>query len=97
MHFVRASSIMCALGVRLLLSKRFEIMEKLYTSKALLKMASGRMHSPHSIPLYPHQGHKLQKLTKKSGVFQSLGTINFVLFTKMLSQKGGMSPWPNAL
>ena len=29
------------------LSKRFEIMKKLYTSKTFLKMASGRMHIPH--------------------------------------------------
>ena len=27
--------------------KRFEIIEKLYLSKALLKMAGGGMHSPH--------------------------------------------------
>ena len=72
-------------------------MENLYTSKALLKMASGRMHSPHPIPLYPPLGHKLQKLSKESCIFQSLGTINFVLFTKTQSQKGRIGPWPNAL
>ena len=51
MHFVRTFSITCALDVRLriMLSKRFEIMEKLCTSKTFLKMAGGRMHS--CIPL----------------------------------------------
>ena len=56
-------------------------MEKLYTSKAFLKMAGGKMHA-HSL-CYPHgsaPGHMLQKLLKESGIFQSLGTINFVLF-----------------
>ena len=31
-------------------------------------------------PLGSAPGHKLQKLSKKSGTFQSLGTISFVLF-----------------
>ena len=57
-------------------------MEKLYISKAFLKMASGRLHAPHPT-------HKLQKPSKESGIFQSLGTINFVLFTERQSQKGG--------
>ena len=57
-------------------------MEKLYTSKALLKMANGWMHSPHPIPLYPPLSHKLQKLLKESGIFQSLVAISFVLFTR---------------
>ena len=54
-------------------------MEKLYTIKAFLKMAGGKMHililTPGSAP-----GHKLQKLSKEFGMFQSLGTISFVLF-----------------
>ena len=41
-------------------------------------------------------GHKLQKPSKESGKFQSLGTINFVLFAKRQSQKsGGGGAWPN--
>ena len=39
--------------------------------------------------------HKPQKASKKSGLFQPLGSFSFVLFTKRQSQKGG--PWPNAL
>ena len=42
-------------------SKRFEIMEKLYTSKTFLKMAGGRMHTPHPTPHGSAPGHKLQK------------------------------------
>ena len=54
-------------------------MEKLYTLKAFLKMTGGRMHSSHPSP-ESVPGHKLQKSSKESGIFQSLGTINFVLF-----------------
>ena len=43
-------------------------MEKLYTSKALLKMAGGRMHTPHP-PSVSAPGHKLQKPPKESGIF----------------------------
>ena len=57
-------------------------MEKLHTSKTFLKMAGGRMHT-----LHPTPGHKLQK---PSSVFQSLGKISFVFFTKRQSQKGTM-------
>ena len=32
------------------------------------------------MPLILAPGHKLQKPSKESGLFQSLGTINFVLF-----------------
>ena len=50
-------------------------MEKLYTSKTFLKMAGERMHT-----LILPPGHKLQKPLKESGIYQSLGTIGFVLF-----------------
>ena len=52
-HFVRTFSIMRALGGRLtvLLSKRFKITEKMYTSKTFFKVAGGRMHTPHLTPL----------------------------------------------
>ena len=52
MHFVRTFSIMRAQGLRLLLLKRFEIMEKLYSSTAWLKMIGGGDASPHP-PLNP--------------------------------------------
>ena len=57
-------------------------MEKLYASKTFLEMAGGRMHTTYPTPLDPTlvNGHKLQQPSKESGVFQSLGTINFVCF-----------------
>ena len=41
------------------------------------------------LPPPPPPGHTLQKPSKESGIFQSLDTINSVLFTKRQSQKGG--------
>ena len=63
-------------------------MEKLHTSKAFLKMAGGRMHIPHPTLLY---GHKLQKLSKESGIFQFLGTI-ILFFLKSRVKRGGHGP-----
>ena len=68
-------------------------MKKLYrpTSKTFWKVAGGRMHTFHPIPSAPGSapGHELQKPSKKYGIFQLLGIVNFVLFTKRQSQKGG--------
>ena len=50
-------------------------MEKLYTSKTFSKWLVGEC-----MPLILAPGHKLQKPSKVSGLFQSLGTINFVFF-----------------
>ena len=55
-------------------------MEKLHTSKTFLKMAGGRMHTPYPPPPGSAPGHKLQKSSKETGIFQSLGIISFVLF-----------------
>ena len=52
--------------------------------------------APHILPPGSIPGHKLQKQSKECGVFQSLGTINFVLFfTKKQNQRGGRA-WNNA-
>ena len=48
--------------------------------------------SYHPIPPVSASGHKLQKPSKESGIFQSLGTIKFVLFAKRQNQRGA---WPN--
>ena len=50
MHLLRTFSIMHAYSVKL--SKKLEIMEKLYASKTFLKTAGGRMHTPHPTPGY---------------------------------------------
>ena len=57
-------------------------MENLYTSKTFLKMLGRRIEDAYrsSYPPGSAPGHKLQKPSKESGIFQSLGTINFVLF-----------------
>ena len=44
-------------------------MGKLYASKTFLKMAGGRMHTPHPTPPVSAPGHKLQKPSKESGIF----------------------------
>ena len=51
---------------------------------------------PLILPLGLVPGHKLQKPSKESGMFQSLGTISFVLFLlKGRVKKGGrMAQWP---
>ena len=66
-------------------------MEKLYTSKGFLKIGGRILLILTSVSA---PGHKLQKPSKEFGIFQSLGTVNFVVFTKRQSEKGG--PWPNA-
>ena len=74
-------------------------MKKLYASKTFLKMAGGRMHSRISLilPSESAHGHKLQKPSRECGIFQSLGTINFVLFyQKTESKRGSHGPMPPA-
>ena len=55
-------------------------MKKLYTSKHFLKRLVGGGIPLISYPTRSAPGHKLQKPLKESGIFQSLGTINFVNF-----------------
>ena len=45
MHFVSKVSIMRAWRLKHIVTKRFEIMEKFYSSKTLLKMAGELMHT----------------------------------------------------
>ena len=47
MHFVRTVSITVSVlkATKHIVTKRFEIMEKFYSSKALLEMAGGGMHT----------------------------------------------------
>ena len=69
-------------------------MEKLYTFKTFSKMAivGGCMPLAFILPPGSTSSHELQKLSKKSGLFQVLGTISFVLFLlKGRVKKGGES------
>ena len=75
---------LCVLGVRLIAiedSEEVQNYEKIVwpTPKTFLKMAGGRMHTLHPTSLGPPPGHKLQKPSKESGIFQLLGIISFSL------------------
>ena len=66
-------------------------MKKLYrpTSKTFSKMAGGRRYTLYPTP-WICPGHKLQKPSNKSGIVQSPGTTNFVLFLlKDIVKRGG--------
>ena len=80
MHFVRAFSIYTSL--RLIAIKEAQNYEKIVYIKNISKRAGGRRHTPHPTPPPPRSapGHKLQKPSKESGIFQSHGTIYFVNF-----------------
>ena len=96
MHFVRAFSIMPAEDVRLIAFEEVRSYGKLYTSKAFLKMAGGRMHTPHATPSPGSApGHKLQKPSKESGIFSHLAPLILLFCTKRQSQEGGA--WHNPL
>ena len=85
-HFVRTFSIMRAYKAKgLLLSKRFEIMEKLYTSKTVLKMAGGRMRTPHLNPLAINYRSHQKNLT----YFSYFAPLILFFIIKRQSQKGG--------
>ena len=63
--------------------------EKIGNIKNYLKMASGRMHTPHPTPPGSLPGHKLQKLSRESDIFRSFGTINFFFLLKSRVKKNG--------
>ena len=80
MHFVSAFSIMCAQGVRLRYRRGSKLWKNCTTYiKNIFENGWWRIH-PLILPPRSAPGHKLQKPSKESGIFQSLGTINFVLF-----------------
>ena len=71
--------------------KGLKFMENCITCiKSIVENGWWRMRAPHPTPPpVSAPGHKLQKPSKESGIFHSLGTINFVLFTKRQNQRGG--------
>ena len=95
MHFVRTFSLLRAKGV--LLSKRFEIMEKLYRSTRVLKMAGGMMHTPHPIPLDPPLAISYRNHQKSLAYFSHLAQLVLFFFTKRLVKRGrhGTMPRPH--
>ena len=69
-------------------------MEKLNTSKTFLKMAGGKMHTPHPTPLNPPLAISYRNHQKSLAYFSHLTPLILFCFTKKQSQKGGA--WPNA-
>ena len=62
-------------------------MEKLYTSKTFLKMAGGRMHTPHpDLLTISHRNHQ-----KSLAYLSHLAPLILFIFTKRQSQRGGMA------
>ena len=84
MHFVRTFSIMRAYGVRLSAIEEARNYGKVVFIKNIFQNGwweDMQLCIPLILPpAGPALGHKLQKTLKKSGIFQSLGTINFVIF-----------------
>ena len=73
-------------------------MEKLYISKAFLKMADGRMHAPHPTPLYPPLAISYRNHQKSLAYFSHLiiTISSFVLFYQKAESKGGRGHGPIA-
>ena len=67
-------------------------MEKLYTSKAFLKMAGGKMHTPHPTPLDPSLAISYRNHQKSLAYFSHLAPLILFFFAKKQSQKGGHGP-----
>ena len=80
-HFVRTFSAMRAYGVRLIAIEEVRNYKKncVYIKNIF---ENGWWEDTYSSSYPPESapGHKLQKPLKESGIFQSLETINFVLF-----------------
>ena len=66
-------------------------MEKLYTSKAFLKMAGGRMHVLHPSSLDPLLAISYRNHQKSLAYFSHSAPLILFFFSKKLSQKGGMA------
>ena len=69
-------------------------MKKLYLSKTQLKKAGKVNTYPSSHPPGSAPSHKLQKPSKASGIFQSLGTICSSLIKDKVKKGGGMAQYP---
>ena len=63
--------------------------EKVYTSKTFLKMALGKMHTPHPIPLDPSLAISYRNHQESLTYFSHLAPLLLFFFTKKHSQKGG--------
>ena len=71
------------------ISKRFEIIEKLYASKTFLKMAGGRMHIPHPAPLDLLLAISYRNHRKNLAYFSHLAALVLFFFYLKAESKGG--------
>ena len=60
-------------------------MEKFYTPKTFLKMAGGRMHTPHPTLLDPPLAISYRNLQKSLSYFSHLAPLFLLFFTKRKS------------
>ena len=90
-HCVRTFSIMHAYGVRLIVTGIEEVRNY---GKIVYFFIFENGWWEDAYPLSYPPGHNLQKPSKKSGMFQSLGTINFVFFLLKAESKEGWA-WHN--
>ena len=73
-------------------------MDKLYASKAFLKMGGGRMYTPHPSPLDPPLAISYRNHQKSLAYFSHLAPSISFFFTERQRQKGVMTQYPlNAL
>ena len=90
MHFVRAFSIMRALWRKAYRYRRGSKLWKIVYIKNIFENGWWEDAYPSTYLLGSTPSHKLQKPSKESGIFQSLGTINFYyLLLKNRVKRGG--------
>ena len=65
-------------------------MKKLYTSKPFLKMAGGRMHTPHLNPLDPSLAKSYKNHQKILTYFSHFAPLVLFFLTEKQSQKKGV-------
>ena len=85
---------LCVLRVRLIAIKKGQNYGTIVYIKNIFENGWREDAYSSSYPPGSAPGHKLQKPSKESGMFHSLGTINFVLF--LLKSRVKRGAWPNA-
>ena len=68
-------------------------MEKLYSLKTFLKMAGGRMHTPHLNPVHPPMAISYRNHQKSLAYFSHFAPLTLFFFMKRQNQKGGGRAW----
>ena len=69
-------------------------MEKLHTSKAFLRIAGGRMHTPHLTFLYPPLAISYRNHPKSLAYFSHLALLFLFILLKVESKGRGIAQCP---